>query len=175
MILINALTLSRDNLILRGPQARDIELVITFLQYGTRAEIIGHFPQRGDACHWFAALVGHWHIHGYSYFTNEKKSGEIAGITGIWCPETCHKAEVDDVIFSAFEGQRIAYEAASRARRWAYKDLGFTTLTSNIAPDNSRSQRLAKRMGAFYEKSYKNTYENEDIMPYRHPGPESFL
>ena len=175
MILTNAPTLSRDNLILRGPQTRDIELVITFLQDGTRAEIADHFSQRGDAFRRVAALVGHWHSHGYSYFTIKTKSGEISGIAGIWCPETWPEAEVDDVVFSGHEGQSIAYEAASRARRWAYEDLGFTTLTSNISVDNARSQRLAERMGAFYEKTYKNTHENKDMMLYRHPGPAVIL
>ena len=175
MILTNAPTLESDNLILRGPQTCDIEPVISFLQDQTRAKGFGHIPKRGDAWRWFAAMVGHWHIHGYSYFTIETKLCEIAGITGIWYPETWPEPEVGYVVFSGFEGQSIAYEAASRARRWAYEDLGLTTLTSNIAPDNTRSQRLAERMGAIYEKTYKNTYENKDMMLYRHPGPEAFL
>ena len=175
MILTNAPTLESDNLILRGPQTRDIEPVITFLQDKTCADGFGHIPQRGDAWRCFAAIVGYCHIHGYSYFTVEPKSDEIAGITGIWCPETWPEPEVGQVVFNGFEGQSIAYEAASRARQWAYEDLGLTTLTSNIAPDNTRSQRLAERMGAIYEKTYKNTYENKDMMLYRHPGLEAIL
>ena len=37
-----------------------------------------------------------------------------------------------------------------------YEDLGFTTLTSNIVPGNTRSIRLAERMGAVYERTYDN-------------------
>ena len=175
MILTNAPTLEGNNLILRGPQTRDIEPVISILQDETRAKGFGHIPKRGDTWHWLAAMVKYCHIHGYSIFTIETKSGESAGITGICCPETWPKPEVGYVVFRGFEGQSIAYEAASRARWWAYEDLGLTTLNSNIASDNTGSQRLAEQMGACYEKTDKNTYKNKDMMLYRHPGPEALL
>ena len=41
-------------------------------------------------------------------------------------------------------------------RSWAYSKLGFTTITSNIVPDNKRSIALAKRLNATYEKEYQN-------------------
>jgi len=175
MFLTSAPTLESDGLILRSPETRDIEKVITFLQDKTRAKGFGHIPERGNAWRWFASMIGHWHIRGYGYFTIETKSGDIAGISGIWYPETWPEPELGYVVFEGFEGQSIAYEAASRARRWAYEDLGLTTLTSNIAPENIRSRRLADRMGAIHEKTYKNSYANQDVMLYRHPGPEAVL
>ena len=33
----------------------------------------------------------------------------------------------------------------------------------------------ADRMGAIHEKTYKNSYANQDVMLYRHPGPEAVL
>ena len=175
MMLTNAPTLESGNLILRGPQPRDIEPLIAFLQDETRADGFGYIPERGNAWRWFASMVGHWHIRGYGYFTIETKSGAIAGISGIWYPDSWPEPEIGYVVYDGFEGQSIAYEAASRARRWAYEDLGLRTLTSNIALDNIRSQRLAERMGAFYEKTYKNKHENKDMMLYRHPGREAVL
>ena len=172
MILTNAPTLDSDNLILRGPQNCDIEPVITFLQDETRAEGFGHIPQRGHAWRWFAAMVGHWHIHGYGYFTIEKKSGEIAGITGIWNPETWPEPEIGWVLFEGFEGRGLAFQAASLVRQWAYQQLQFTTLTSNIRPDNKRSIRLAKRLGAKFDRSYCNSNMGETHL-YRHPNPEN--
>ena len=175
MPLTNAPRLHSEELILRGPELQDAEPIIAFLQDARRSTGFGHLPERGAAWRWFALNVGHWHIHGYGYFTIETKSGESAGITGICCPETWPEPEVGYVAFSGFEGQSIAYEAASCARRWAYEHLGLTTLTSKIASDNTRSQRLAERMGACYKKTLKNTYENKDMMLYRHPGPEALL
>nr|MDA3856739.1 GNAT family N-acetyltransferase [Roseovarius sp.] len=64
----------------------------------------------------------------------------------------------------------IAHEAAARARRYAYQDLGFTTLTSNIVPGNTRSIALAERLGAWFEREYENIHMGHDLL-YRHPGP----
>ncbi|MBQ0749084.1 MAG: GNAT family N-acetyltransferase, partial [Roseovarius sp.] len=66
----------------------------------------------------------------------------------------------------------IAYEAAARARQYAYEDLGFTTLTSNIVPGNTRSVALAERLGACFEREYDNIHMGRDLL-YRHPGPDA--
>ena len=174
MPLTNAPRLLSEQLILRGPEARDMEPVIVFLQDETRASGFGHIPERGAAWRWFALNVGHWHIHGYGYFTIETKAGEIAAISGIWNPETWPEPEVGWVVFDGFEGRGIAYEAACRVRRWAYEELGFTTLTSNIVPGNDRSIALAERMSATYERSYHNTNMGENML-FLHPAPEALL
>ncbi|WP_305968007.1 MULTISPECIES: GNAT family N-acetyltransferase [unclassified Mameliella] len=173
MSLTNAPRLETDRLILRGPEKRDAEAVIAFLQDPVRADGFGHIPQRGDAWRWFTLNVGHWHWHGYGYFVVEvKETGEPAGICGIWNPETWPEPELGWVVFDGFEGKGIAREAAERARRWAYEDLGFTTLTSNIVPGNTRSAALATRLGAVYERTYHNENMGEDDL-WRHPGPEA--
>jgi RimJ/RimL family protein N-acetyltransferase len=171
MTLTLAPTLQSENLILRGPEKRDAEAVIAFLLDQERAAGFGASPNRGDAWRWFTLNVGHWHWHGYGYFTIETKSGDIAGIAGIWNPEGWPEPEVGWVVFEGFEGKSIAYEAATRVREWAYADLGFTTLTSNIVPSNSRSIKLAERMGAKYERTYHNPHMGEDCL-YRHPSRE---
>ena len=75
----NAPTLLSENLILRGPEARDQEPVIAFLQDEDRAAGFGALPNRGDAWRWFALNVGHWAMHGYGYFMIETKAGENRG------------------------------------------------------------------------------------------------
>ncbi|MFW2544221.1 GNAT family N-acetyltransferase [Primorskyibacter sp. 2E107] len=165
--------LETDRLILRGPERADAEAVIAFLGDPLRSEGFGHIPQRGEAWRWFALNVGHWHWHGYGYFVIEDKAtGQPAGISGIWNPESWPEPEVGYVVFDGFEGKGIAYEAACRVRRYAYEDLGFTTLTSNIVPSNARSKALAARMGAVYERTYENENMGEDEL-WRHPGPEA--
>jgi RimJ/RimL family protein N-acetyltransferase len=93
-----------------------------------------------------------------------------AGLCGIWNPEGWPEPELGWLVFAPFEGRGIAYEAALRARAWAYDTLGFTTLTSNILPGNARSVALAERLGARYERTYQNVTLGEDML-YRHPGP----
>lgn len=173
MSLTNAPTLETDRLILRGPEKADAEAMIAFLMDEDRSDGFGGYAYRSDAWRWFTLNVGHWHWHGYGYFTiQDKATGEPAGITGIWNPDGWPEPEVGWVVFDGFEGKGIAFEAATRAREWAYNDLGFTTLTSNIVPGNTRSIRLAERMGATYERTYHNPNMGEDML-YRHPGPEA--
>ncbi|MDP4991740.1 MAG: GNAT family N-acetyltransferase [Marivita lacus] len=173
MSLTNAPILETERLTLRGPEKADADAVIAFLMDDTRAAGFGGYTNRSDSWRWFALNVGHWHWHGYGYFTIEDKAtGKPAGISGIWNPEGWPEPEVGWVVFDGFEGKGIAYEAATRARRWAYDDLGFTTLTSNIVPGNTRSIWLAERMGAVYERTYDNPNMGEDML-YRHPGPEA--
>ncbi|MFP7569799.1 GNAT family N-acetyltransferase [Marivita sp. S2033] len=173
MSLTNAPTLMTERLILRGPETRDADAVIAFLMDQDRAGGFGAYDNRPDAWRWFALNVGHWHIHGYGYFTIEDNvTGQPAGLSGIWNPDGWPEPELGWVVFEGYEGKGIAYEAALCARDWAYQDLGLTTLTSNIVPGNTRSIRLAERMGAKYERTYQNAYMGEDML-YRHPGPEA--
>lgn len=173
MSLTNAPRLETDRLILRGPEPRDIEPMIDFLLDRPRADGFGGYDNRGDAWRWFALNVGHWHLHGYGYFSIEvKDTGETAGISGVWNPEGWPEPEVGWAVFAAFEGRGIAFEAAQRARRWAYEALGFDTITSNIVPGNDRSVALAERLGARFEREYQNVYMGTEHL-YRHPGPEA--
>lgn len=173
MSFTNAPRLETGRLILRGPEPQDAEPLIAFLMDQDRAAGFGAYDNRGDAWRWFALNIGHWHIHGYGYFTIEMKGeGLPAGICGIWNPEGWPEPEVGWVVFDGYEGQGIAHEAALRARRWAYDELGFRTLTSNIVPGNTRSAALARRLGAQLERTYTNVTMGEEEL-WRHPGPEA--
>ena len=174
-MLTNAPTLETQNLILRGPRHEDARAVLDFLCDTERSAGFGAHDNRSDAWRWFALNVGHWHWHGYGYFTIEdKETGAPAGITGVWNPHGWPEPELGWVVFRGFEGKGIAYEAAHRARAWAYAPdgLGLATLTSNIVPGNTRSVALAERLGATYERTYTNVHMGEDMM-YRHPSPET--
>ena len=78
------------------------------------------------------------------------------------------------MVYEGFEGKGIAYEAAIAVRAWAYAELKFTTLTSNIVPANTRSIALAERLGATFEREYENVQMGLDHL-YRHPAPEALL
>jgi RimJ/RimL family protein N-acetyltransferase len=144
MTLTDAPRLETDNLILRGPEMADVEAFIAFSADEARSIGFGYIPQRDEAWRWFALNIGHWHIHGYGYLTIEDKvTGKPAGICGIWNPEGWPEPELGWVVYEGYEGKGIAYEAALAARAWAYSDLGFTTMTSNIVPSNTRSIALA--------------------------------
>jgi RimJ/RimL family protein N-acetyltransferase len=170
---LNAPRLETERLILRGPQRRDCAPLSAFLTDKERAWGFGPSENNADAWRWFALNIGHWVLHGFGYFTIEiKETGDPAGICGVWYPEGWPEPELGWVVFEGFEGKGIAYEAALRAREWAYTELGLTTLTSNIVPGNTRSVALAERLGARYERTYQNVSMGEDML-YRHPAPEA--
>ena len=173
MTLVTAPVLETGNLILRGPFASDAEPVIEFLMDRPRSDGFGGSDTRADAWRWFSTNLGHWLLRGYGYFTIQMKdSGTPAGMCGIWNPAGWPAPEIGWVVFAGFEGRGIAYEAALRVRRYAYEDLGLTTLTSNIVPGNDRSARLAERLGAWHERNYTNVTMGEERL-FRHPGPEA--
>ncbi len=175
MTLTNAPRLETKTLILRGPRREDADAIIAFLRDPVRAQGFGHSETRGDAWRWFTLNVGHWHWHGYGYFIIEDRaSGQPAGMTGIWNPVPWPEPELGWLVLDGFEGKGVAFEAATRARLWAYQDLGFTTLTSNIVPSNDRSKRLAARLGAQYERTYHNEHMGEDEL-WRHPPASEVL
>jgi RimJ/RimL family protein N-acetyltransferase len=172
MSLTNAPILKTERLILRGPQIEDFAPLAAFYASDYCAGFGGPL-KRDDAWRWFACNVGHWHIHGYGYFTVvEKSSGKAAGLSGIWNPEGWPEPELGYALFAEYEGKGIAYEASVCAREWAYSSLGFTTLSSHIVPGNARSIALAERLGAVYERSYTNPHMGEDQI-FRHPRPEA--
>ncbi len=163
--------LETERLILRAPAEQDIEPTIAFLMDPARSDGFGTEPDRSRAWRWFAMNLGHWALRGYGYFIIEDKaSGQPCGLTGIWAPEGWPEPELGYAVFDGFEGRGIAFEAATRARAWAYADLGLASLGSHIVPGNARSIALAERMGATYERTYKTPYMGEDMI-YRHPSP----
>lgn len=172
MSLTNAPVLETDRLILRGPETADFEPLAEFYASEYCAGFGGPL-KRDDAWRWFACNVGHWHIHGYGYFSIVKKDTDaVAGLTGVWNPDGWPEPELGYALFEAFEGRGIAREGAERVRRWAYEDLGFSTLSSHIVPSNDRSIALAQRMGGKFEKAYDNPHMGVDHI-YRYPGPEA--
>ena len=162
--------LETENLVLRGPEAKDVESIIRFLQDEKRSKGFGHIPERGNAWRWFALLVGHWHIRGYGYFSIQTKSGAFAGLAGVWNPEDWPEPELGWAVFSDFEGKSIAYEASYRVRNWACEELGFQKLASTIFKGNSRSIKLASRLEAKVEKHYNSPFFGGDVILYRHPS-----
>lgn len=172
MTLTPAPILETGRLLIRSPEMRDFDAFAAFHADPSRCLGFGPVYRRDEAWRWWASNIGHWHIHGYGYFSLEDRAtGAPAGISGIWNPEGWPEPEVGWALYEGFEGRGLAAEAAARVRDWAYSDLGFTTLTSNIKPDNARSKALARRLGAVYERTYHNPEMGEDEL-WRHPGPQ---
>ena len=165
-------TLETERLILRPQRAEDFEAVATFFADEDRSRGFGGPQSRNEAWRWFASVIGHWALRGYGFWMVDTRQGEHVGMVGLWAPEGWPEPELGWVMFENGEGRGYACEAATAARDYAYADLGFTKLSSNIFPGNTRSQALARRLGAQLERTYENvTHGTEEV--WRHPAPES--
>ncbi|MEO0719488.1 MAG: GNAT family N-acetyltransferase [Pseudomonadota bacterium] len=165
-------TLETERLILRAPSQSDFDAEAEFYA-SARSGFVGGPLERDQAWRVFATMIGHWSLRGFGHFAvEERDTGLYCGLVGPWFPEGWPEPEIGWSIHARAEGRGIAREAAMRARRYVYEELGWTTAISLIDPQNLRSIALAERLGAVYESNYQHVrYGLMGI--YRHPTPDS--
>jgi RimJ/RimL family protein N-acetyltransferase len=78
----------------------------------------------------------------------ERKSGRWVGRIGPWEPEGWPRREIAWGVAREFAGRGYAHEAAVAAIDYAVDMLGWTDIAHHIDPANTRSIRLAERLGA---------------------------
>lgn len=95
-----------------------------------------------------AMLVGHWHLRGFgSWVVEELDSGIVVGRVGFWQPPSWPDVELTWLVRRSHWGQGLATEAAHRALAWLRTDTRVERVVSLIHPDNSRSIRVASKLG----------------------------
>lgn len=95
-------------------------------------------------------------------------SGDCLGQVGISYGPLFPEWELGWFLFPEAEGQGFAYEAAIALRAWGKDERRLETLVSYIDPENTRSARLAERLGARLDASAKRP-DPTDLV-YRHFG-----
>jgi len=163
-------TLETERLRLRAPEARDFDTYADF-RTSLRAAYSGGPHTRAQAFEQFCALGGHWLVRGYGrWIVATREDDAPIGVVGLYYPEDWLEPEIAWALFDGAEGKGYAAEAARAARAYAYGTLGWQSVVSLIAPDNSRSAALASRLGATREGVYHHgTLGPLDV--WRHPGP----
>ena len=140
--------LETKRLSLRSPKAEDYpDFKATFASY--RSRFMGG-PLNGYAA-WmlYAAEIGHWEIRGFGmWMVHLKDTGETVGMAGGWSPAKWPEREIAWIIWPDRAGKGFALEATHRVRRYFYDENGWTTAVSLTVAGNTRSETLAKRMGA---------------------------
>lgn len=161
--------LETDRLILRGPRLADFDPVAAFYA-GPRSAPVGGPLSRSDAWEAFASGAGQWLLRGYGFWEIEDRaSGQTIGRAGIYHPDNWPEPELGWMIYGdTHQGRGIAYEAAIAARNGAAKHFGLTRPMSSIEAGNTRSIRLAERMGAVPDGEWKTPYG--PMLRYRHGG-----
>lgn len=164
--------LHTPRLILRRPAGQDWPLVRDFFM-SDRASGIGGPHSLGAAWRHFAAEVGHWEILGCGMWAVTLRGDDtILGLIGPWCPADWPENEIGWLILDpATEGTGIATEAARAAISHAWDVLGWDSIVSYVAPTNTRSIRLAEKLGAVLDPDAPQPKPDQPCLVYRHPKP----
>jgi RimJ/RimL family protein N-acetyltransferase len=165
-------TLETGRLRLRAWREEDLEPYATFCANDATARFLGGVCNRQDAWRRIAMFLGHWALRGFgNWAIEEKATRRWVGYSGLWEPEAWPEPEVMWGIAADCQGRGFATEAGRCARDFAYRQLGWRTVISCIAPANEPSQRVAARLGARRERDME--LRGFQVGIYRHPGPEA--
>jgi RimJ/RimL family protein N-acetyltransferase len=158
-----------DRLVLRAPVLADFEAYAGFMA-APRANLVGGPMGRAQAWRYFGHHVGHWALRGFgSFFMDPRAGGTALGMIMAWQPEGYPEREVGWCLFhDAAEGQGHATEAASAVLAHVFRDLGWGTAVSYIAPENAASIRLAERLGARLDPDALQADPADPDLIYRH-------
>jgi RimJ/RimL family protein N-acetyltransferase len=138
------------------------------------AEVMRHIgtggPQGRDmAWRQMAGFLGHWVLRGHGMWALERRDdpGRLIGRVGFLDAEGWPACELGWLLAREAWGQGYALEAALAARQAGRDRLGLGELVSFIHPDNTRSIRLAERMGAVRDGSV--SLMGMAVPQFRHP------
>lgn len=161
--------LETERLRLRGWTAADFDVLVDFYADEDLTRYVGGTSDRWDGWRRFSAMAGHWALRGHGLWAVEAKADRrLVGWCGLLSPEGWPEPEIGWSLFAGEHGRGYATEAALRARDYAYRDLGWTTLMSLVHPDNRPSIRVAERLGARFEKTF--VIRGTEVGIYRHPA-----
>ncbi|MEM9967030.1 MAG: GNAT family N-acetyltransferase [Pseudomonadota bacterium] len=144
----NAPRLVTDRLVLRGPRREDFGAFAEVLA-GARSSYMGGPYDRDRAWALFMQLVGQWSLDGFGgWILIEANTNRFVGDVGILQPPKFPEPEIGWTLTEAAEGHGFATEAASAVLSWYWANSQAESVVSYITPGNTRSERLALRLGA---------------------------
>ena len=103
---------------------------------------------RAESFRLFCQVLGHAEVRGFGYWAARRRSDAAwLGVVGLWFPEGWPGVELGWRFAPNFWGHGYAEEAARAVLDFAYRDLHQEELLSIIHRENSRSLRLADKLG----------------------------
>ena len=147
--------LRTERLVLRAFTQHDFE---AFARIVSDPEVVryldGGAPISREEC-WrgMALFIGHWHLRGYGWWAVEdRRSGDFLGRIGLYNPEGWPGIEVGWLLRRDVWGAGLATEGASAALTFAFDVVGASHVISLIDARNTRSIRVAEKIGERYEQ-----------------------
>jgi RimJ/RimL family protein N-acetyltransferase len=155
--------LETERLILRGPQPDDAEALLDLVGDGQVMRAIGSEAGGMEvAAEHLERWLRRWDANGMGPFlVVHREVGNVIGRVGplVWDSATWDTASLADAgenaeielgwaIASAHWGRGYAPEAARAVRTWVYETRSVERLISLIDPANTKSARVAEKLGA---------------------------
>jgi RimJ/RimL family protein N-acetyltransferase len=168
--LASAPTLTTERLILRAHDLDDFHRLVLLYRTERSRHIGGPLAEKAV---WrdFMNAVGHWPILGFgAWGVNLRATGECIGQVAVTFPAEYPEPELGWLLFENHEGKGYAFEAAGRAKRFAFEEAGLDKLVSYIDPQNFRSIRLAGRLGGLRDPGAP-TPGGDPCLVYRYAPP----
>ncbi len=144
--------LQTPRLILRPFRPEDLD---EYAEMCADAEVMRYLSPTGEPLSreesWrqMAMILGHWQLRGFGMWAAEERStGRLVGRIGLHFPEGWPDHELGWALRREFWGRGLAAEAAREAAVYAFRELGWDHVISLVLPGNTRSIRLAERLGA---------------------------
>ena len=160
-------TLQTERLILRPARMEDWPDYAALMMSDRAAYMGGPYSARG-AWGWFCHDTAQWALFGHGGLTvEERATGRGLGQVGINAGPLFPERELGWQLYPQAEGSGFAFEAAAALRDWAFAERGLDTLVSYVDRANTRSRRLAERLGAVIDE--KAERKDPDDLVYRHP------
>jgi RimJ/RimL family protein N-acetyltransferase len=142
-------TLETERLVMRAFREDDFDAFAAMCANDEVMRWLGGTLERADAWRHMAAITGHWRLRGYGRWALElRDTGELAGHVGLWYPESWPAIEIGWAVARPAWGQGIATEAARASLDFARGEAGLDRVIHLIAPNNERSQSVARKLGS---------------------------
>jgi RimJ/RimL family protein N-acetyltransferase len=142
-------TIETARLILRPPVEADLDGWAAMVADGPAMLHMGGAKPRPAAWRGLAMMAGSWALRGHGMFSViERSSGRWVGRVGPWHPEGWPGTEIGWSIVRESWGRGYATEAAAASIAWAIGELGWTDIVHVIAPANTQSAAVARRLGS---------------------------
>lgn len=143
--------LQTERLVLRAPRVGDFSVFAEMLK-GPRGRFYGQPKTRAETWAIFMQLTGTWLLRGHGAWTvTDRGTGNIFGFVQIGAEPGDQEPELGYLVSAEAEGRGIAFEAAAAVRDYAFETAGLPSLVSYVSTENTRSARLAERLGGQHD------------------------
>lgn len=154
---------------LRAPEVGDFPAYAAILS-ADEGHMGGPFSPE-DIWYDFTNYIAGWMLHGIGLWTVTLRDGTVAGFINLGLEWEDQEPELGWLFLPEYQGQGYASEAARAAIGFGL-DL-LPSFVSYVDPDNTRSDRLAERLGAARDLAAEASIaaaQGEAIHVWRHGG-----